>query len=154
MFIRKAQNSKLDCDLIYSLSNDPLVRANSFNQDKIEYSAHCNWFEKTVSDKNMLFFLVFAEENENDFVGQMRFKRESEVATECVISLSITDLFRGKHIAGEFIELGIKELKKHWSSVKYVVAEVKAQNAPSNKLFEKKKFELVSTVNTYKLQLF
>lgn len=112
MYIRQIQNTTTDCDLVFSLSNDPLVRANSFNQNQIEYSSHCNWFSKTLADKNTIFFLVFADETSADFIGQIRFKRESEASTECVVSLSITEQFRGKHIAGEFIELGIEVLKK------------------------------------------
>lgn len=153
MIARKAQNNKIDCNMIFSLSNDPLVRSNSFNQKKIEYADHCKWFEKAVADKNTLFFLVFAEKNEKDFVGQIRFNRVSESSTECVISLSITEQFRGKHIAGEFIELGIGELKKKWHNIELVVAEVKDENAASNKLFIKEGFKLVSKVNTYKLNI-
>lgn len=153
MFIRQVQNTDIDCNLIFSLSNDSLVRANSFNQNKIEYNDHCNWFKKTIADKNVLFFLVFEDECQESFIGQIRFKRECEKSNKCVISLSITEQFRGKHIAGEFIELGIEELKKNWHNVESVVAEVKDENAASNKLFIKEGFKLVSKVNTYKLNI-
>lgn len=153
MTIRQAQDTKNDCDLIFSLSNDPLVRSNSFNTKPIEYADHCKWFEKAVADKNTLFFLVFAEKNEKDFVGQIRFNRVSESSTECVISLSITEQSRGKHIACEFLELGIGELKKKWHNIELVVAEVKDENAASNKLFITEGFKLVSKVNTYKLNI-
>lgn len=153
MILRHVQNTTSDCNLIFSLSNDPLVRANSFNQNKIDYVEHCKWFEKAVADKNTLFFLVFAEKNEKDFVGQIRFNRESESSSECVISLSITKQFRGKHIAHDFIKLGIEELKKNWHNVESVVAEVKDENIASNKLFIKEGFELISKVNTYRLNI-
>jgi spore coat polysaccharide biosynthesis protein SpsF len=151
MKIRQANNKGTDLNLIYSLSNDSLVRANSFNQNKIEYEEHCNWFEKTLIDKNTLFFLVFVDETEAEFIGQIRFKRESENSNECVISLSITEQFRGKHIAKEFLELGIIELQKNWKNIYTIIAEVKDENIASNKLFEKEGFKLVSRVNTYKL---
>ena len=150
MTIRQARDSKKDCDLVFSLSNDPLVRSNSFNTKPIEYADHCKWFEKTVADKNTLFFLVFADESAKDFVGQIRFNRESEASIECVISLSITEQFRGKHIACEFLELGIGELKKNWHNIESVVAEVKDENIASNGLFLKEGFELISKVNTYR----
>ena len=153
MILRHVQNTISDCNLVFSLSNDPLVRANSFNQNKIEYTAHCKWFEKTVTNKNTLFFLVFTDKCEKDFVGQIRFNRESEASAECVISLSITESFRGKHIAPDFLELGIEELKKYWYSVDTVVAEVKDENVASNRLFVKEGFKLVSKVNTYKLNI-
>ena len=150
MTIRQARDSKKDCDLVFSLSNDPLVRSNSFNTKPIEYADHCKWFENTVADKNTLFFLVFADESAKDFVGQIRFNRESEASIECVISLSITEQFRGKHIACEFLELGIGELKKNWHNIESVVAEVKDENIASNGLFLKEGFELISKVNTYR----
>ena len=151
MFICQAQNNDFDCNLVFSLSNDPLVRSASFNTEQIKYADHCEWFKKTLTDKNTLFFLVFADETENDFIGQIRFKRECEQAEECVISLSITEQFRGKHIAKEFLELGINELQKNWKNIDTIIAEVKDENIASNKLFEKEGFKLVSRVNTYKL---
>lgn len=150
MIIRQIENSKQDCDLIFSLSNDPCVRQASFNTKPIEYESHCKWFAKTTTDINTLFFLVFEE---GDFVGQIRFNRESEQSTECVISLSITANFRGKHIAKAFLELGIEEMRKKWQEIKTVIAEVKSENTPSNALFQKKGFNLVSSVNTYKLSI-
>lgn len=153
MLIRLTTKNKIDYNLIFSLSNDPLVRANSFNQNKIDYEEYCKWFEKSVTDKNTLFFLVFTNENEKDFVDQIRFKRELESLAQCVISLRITESLRGKHIACEFIKPRVEELKKYWYSVNTVVAEVKDENAASNKLFIKEGFKLVSKVNTYKLNI-
>lgn len=150
MTIRQAINTKQDCDLVFSLSNDPLVRACSFNTKPIEYVQHCKWFAKTVSDVNTFFLLIF---DNKSFVGQVRFKRESEQSTECVISLSITKEYRGKHIAGNFLQLGIEELKKNWYNIKTVVAEVKDENTASKALFLREGFELISKVNTYKMNL-
>lgn len=59
------------------------------------------------------------------------------------------------HICYETADLEetILELKKYWYSVNTVVAEVKDENAASNKLFIKEGFKLVSKVNTYKLNI-
>lgn len=150
MIIRQAQNTTIDCKLVFSLSNDPLVRSNSFNTKPIEYADHCKWFENSITDKNTIFFLVFADESEKQFVGQIRFNRKAETATECIISLSITEEFRGKHIACDFIKLGIEELKKNWHNIESVVAEVRDENIASNGLFLKEGFELISKINTYR----
>ena len=90
MTIRQARDSKNDCDLVLSLSNDPLVRSNSFNTKPIEYADHCKWFEKTLADKNTLFFLSFDDDAEKKFIGQIRFRRESEFSEECTVSYSIS----------------------------------------------------------------
>lgn len=149
MDIRKAENTKNDCDLVFSLSNDSLVRANSFSTKPIEYNSHCNWYKRTVLDNNTLFFLIF--ENK-DFVGQIRFCREVENSESCIISLSITESFRGKHISSEFLMLGIKELHCFWIKIHYIIAEVKKENIPSNKLFEENGFILMNSeeYNKYK----
>ena len=66
MNIRKADNTKNDCDLVFSLSNDALVRENSFSTKTIEYDSHCNWYKRTISDNNTLFFLVFNNKSLSD----------------------------------------------------------------------------------------
>lgn len=152
MTIRQAQNTKFDCDIVFALSNDSVVRACSFNTKPIEYQQHCKWFINAISDSNMLFFLIF----DNDkFVGQIRFKREAESSVECIISLSITNDFRGKHIASEFLQLGVESLLTKWYNIKYIIAEVKEENIASNKLFMKNNFMLISQekYNSYKLMV-
>lgn len=153
MIIRKALDNEKDCNLVFSLSNDPLVRSVSFNQNKIEYSNHIKWYKDAVKNDNILFLLVFADESENDFVGQIRFNREKKNSDECIISLSITENFRGKGIGNQFIQLGIEMLKKQWKDIKTIIAEVKTDNIASNKLFVKEGFELKSSINTYKKEI-
>lgn len=146
MQIRQVENTSEDCSRVYNLSNDPLVRINSFNSEPIIYENHVKWFNKVINDSDILFFLVFVE---NDFVGQIRFARRCEESKECVISLSITPEYRGKHIGRDFMDLGIIEMKKNWKKIEIVKAEVKCENEASNKLFMKDGFDLISTVNTY-----
>lgn len=153
MIIRQAKPIKTDCDLIFELSNDPMVRKASFNQEIIQYSEHCKWYENNLANLNILFFLIFSDAKETEFIGQIRFKRVSEHSPECTISLSITEPFRGKHIASKFLELGIKELSKKWNLINTVVAEVKKENEPSNRLFSSYGSCLSSEANTYKLKI-
>lgn len=152
MIIRKAENTDKDCCLVFNLSNDPVVRANSFSTEKIEYTGHFQWYENAVIDHNLLFFLVFEGA---DFVGQIRFKRGFEYAAECVISLSIAEQFRRKGIALAFLKLGMAELKKNWGGIKSIAAEVKAENTASKKLFESAGFRKVEAgiINIYKLDI-
>ena len=146
MQIRQVEKTSEDCSLIYNLSNDPLVRANSFNSEPIIYENHVKWFNKVINDSNILFFLVFEDD---DFVGQLRFVRTCEESRECVISLSITPEYRGKHIGRDFMDLGINEMRKSWKKIEIVKAEVKCENEASNKFFTKDGFDLVTSENTY-----
>ncbi len=153
MIIRKALDTEKDCNLVFSLSNDPLVRSVSFNQNKIEYSNHIKWYKNTVKNDNILFLLVFDDDTENNFIGQIRFNREEKTSNECIISLSITEKFRGKGIGNQFMQSGIEMLHNQWKDIKTIIAEVKADNMASNKLFIKEGFELKSSVNTYKKEI-
>ena len=150
MTIRKLKTKNKSATSFSPFLTPPFVRTCSFNTKPIEYEQHCNWFQKTIANQNVLFFLFF---DEDTFVGQIRFNRESEQSNECVISLSITKEYRVKHIAGKFLELGIDELKKNWYNIYSVVAEVKDENTASNALFLREGFELISKVNTYKLSV-
>lgn len=146
MQIRQVEKTSEDCSLIYNLSNDPLVRINSFNSEPIIYENHVKWFNKVINDSNILFFLVFEDD---DFVGQLRFVRTCEESRECVISLSITPEYRGKHIGRDFMDLGINEMRKSWKKIEMVKAEVKCENEASNKFFTKDGFDLASSVDIY-----
>lgn len=62
MQIRQVKNGENDCSLIYNLSNDPLVRSNSFNSEPIFYENHVRWFNLHYGDgsfplKDLLRFL-------------------------------------------------------------------------------------------------
>ena len=152
MDIRKAENTEKDCNLVFALSNDPIVRVNSFSTERIEYADHVQWYKKVLNDGDVLFFLVF---DGTDFVGQIRFKRKSGQDEECVISLSISSPFRGKGIAKCFLGLGIQELKKSWHKIKEVIAEVKEENNASVKVFESAGFRAIEVgkINIYKMDI-
>lgn len=57
MIIRKVKDITVDSSRVYNLSNDPLVRINSFNSEPIIYENHVKWFNKVINDSNILFFL-------------------------------------------------------------------------------------------------
>ena len=50
MQIRQVEKTSEDCSLIYNLSNDPLVRINSFNSEPIFYENHVRWFNLHYGD--------------------------------------------------------------------------------------------------------
>ena len=140
MNIRRAQNNQKDCNLVYNLSNDPEVRANSFNTSLIEYSNHVAWYNRTLTDDNVLFFLLFED---NNFIGQIRFSRETKESDSCIISLSITKQFRGKGIGSAFLQKGIGEINKTWPDIKKIIAEIKKENKSSISLFERNGFRKI-----------
>lgn len=121
------------CDMqaVHDLSNDPLVRRNSINQDFIPFETHEKWFHERLVDEDTLFYVAEAEDGR--FVGQVRFQKE-----ECVwvVSISIAPEFRGRHLSGEFLSEAIR-----LSGVSPVRAVVRRDNIPSLTLFERYGFK-------------
>ena len=141
MIVRKAQKNINDCKIVFNLSNDPIVRMESFNSNQITYENHQKWYYDAVSSKEIIFLLAF----ENDsFIGQIRFKKDNENTNKAIISISIVSEFRGKHKGSEMIKLAVDELKREWTTCNEVIAEVKFDNVASNILFERNNFRLSS----------
>lgn len=100
-----------------------------------------------VTNPNVLFYLAFSSEQ---FVGQVRFSRTSELSNECTISISVASDFRGKHLGNKLMASCIEKMFIDWSCVQYVLAEVKHNTVASNMLFQKGGFILEMTVNRYR----
>ena len=67
IFLRKATYE--DVDLLFKWANDPAVRNNAFNQEKIDYQEHKKWFKNRLEDKNTLIYIL--TKNSKD-IGQIR----------------------------------------------------------------------------------
>lgn len=112
---------------VYDLSNDPLVRRNSINRDSISIETHEKWFFERLADEDTLFYVVEAEDGR--FAGQVRFQKNDDV---WVVSISIAQEFRGRHLAAAFLFEAMKQ-----SGVFPIRAVVRCDNAPSMTLFER-----------------
>jgi RimJ/RimL family protein N-acetyltransferase len=118
-----------DVDVLFSWTNDPDVRKNSFNQEKITYEVHCNWFRKKIADPNVIMLIAEIDEIP---AGQIRL--EGTVNEEWGINFSIANEFRGKGIGTRVL----KEAGEYISRTKgpsCLIGKVKAQNIASQKAF-------------------
>lgn len=134
--IRKA--SLTDLDDIFNLTNDPVVRLNSFSTEPILLKNHKKWFNTILSDKLTLFYVIHDSEK---FVAQIRYKKKDK--KKCEISISITELYRGKHVGKQCLILSLIELKKEWD-IKKIIAEVKEENYVSINFFLKNNFTFIN----------
>ena len=66
-----------DAKDIFELSNDSLVRKNSFSQNKIEWHKHLEWLKSKIKHRNHLFLVV---ESAGKFIGQTRFSIDTTEA--------------------------------------------------------------------------
>lgn len=115
---------------IYDLSNDDLVRANSFNQEKIQWEDHQKWFKNKLEDEKSLFYVI---RNDSDLIAQIRFDMNDEDAE---ISISIAPNFRGKGLGANLLKITSEKVISE-KEAKKIIAYVKNDNAASKTIFEK-----------------
>lgn len=116
-----------DCENIFNLSNNPVVRANSINKEPILWDNHIKWFKERIKNINEPFYVV--EDNNGKFIAQVRFDKKNG---ENIISVSIAKAFRGKGLGAKII----KECSEK-SNLSPIYAYVKKDNIASKKVFIK-----------------
>ena len=129
-----------DKDLIYEWANEPIVRENSFQSEIINYKNHCEWFDKTLKNEDVLMLLFYNELQKN--IGLVRFQKLNN--NEAVISISIDVSERGKGNA-QIILLKSVNFYKEFSDKISIIAYIKPTNNSSIKLFKKGGFTEVKS---------
>ena len=128
-----------DSSQLFDLSNDPVVRKNSYNQDKIEWHQHLKWLKRKLLDKDHVFFVV--TDNLNKFYGQVRFDIDSK-KEESIINISLKKNIRGLGLSSFVIDKSIDDLLKI-KRVKLIKAYIKEENISSIKSFERANFRFL-----------
>jgi UDP-2,4-diacetamido-2,4,6-trideoxy-beta-L-altropyranose hydrolase len=137
--LREARLS--DVDLIFELSNDPVVRENSFNQNVIAYENHVKWYQHKINSATTLFLVA---EIGNTFAGQVRYEYENNQA---IIGISIGEMFRGIGIGEKMVTDSINLLACKFPDIQEVKALVKKENPASGKMFIKSGYQLLNDTN-------
>lgn len=115
---------KEDCFNVFNLSNMDYVRENSFNTEKIVWENHIQWFARAIAAENIKFYVI----EDTEFIGQVRLNIDNDNA---LISISLLKEFWHKGIAFHALQRIMAENTYHY------LAEVKKNNLPSIKLFER-----------------
>lgn len=118
--------NKNDVKNVFELSNEQTVRQNSIHSEQIVWEDHVAWFLKRIEDKTNPFYII--EDKNKNLIGQVRFDTEQEP----IISISIAENFRGKHLAPAIIKACSAKC-----GLKTVFAYIKKSNISSVKAFEK-----------------
>ena len=151
VFVRPAVTE--DEHLLLRWANDPDIREQSFNHDKITANEHARWFTRKLTDSDCI--LLIGEDKHGAPIGQVRFDMNRKKG-EAVIGISLDSLYRGVGLSGKLLEQALRYLKAFDVNC-CVIAEVLHGNAQSKKLFERAKFRLLSSrrpgSSTYALQL-
>ena len=123
ILVRRAMGD--DAKNVFELSNDPTVRANSINPQRIEWEGHLSWFEKAISDPCVKFYI--AETQDGEFAGQVRFHLEGGA---WIVSISVKEKFRGCGVGRLLLVSSMRQ-----SGRRGFKALVKPENVSSGRLF-------------------
>lgn len=121
---------------IFHLSNDDLVRRNSFKPAQINLANHKQWFAQKLNDP---LALILVAEDKSHFVGQVRFEM-SALDQKNIIGISLAPAYRGQGLGPVLITKGLKYVKKMRPEIKKIMAYIKIGNIASIKTFEKAGF--------------
>ena len=136
MELRALRATPRDVLLFFKWAHDPTIRSNSVHQDPMTLGRFNKWFSKVLfSKKNCL--LIIEGRNENLVwvpVGQVRFNQYGE------IGVSLSNAFRGRHLATQAIQTGVEYLHRH-SPLRLISAHIKQDNRVSTRAFEMAGFQ-------------
>ena len=135
--IRKANDD--DSRDIFDWRNDELTRQMSHTSDFVDWNGHSGWFAALLANKNRLIVMC-EDESTNEKVAMVRFDLEDDRA---LISINLSPKMRGKQKAKGCLSDAISFFQKYFSDVRFIVAEIKSINIPSQKSFIAVGFVLV-----------
>ena len=129
LILRKAQPE--DYMLVFALANDVKVRENAFSSSRITEEDHVQWYDDRLKVEDSPFYLAFSN---NEFVGYVRYDK-TEVRGEQVVTIAITEQWRGKRIATWLLRESAKSVFA--GGADSIVAWVKPENSASQRAFQK-----------------
>jgi len=125
VILKKA--SKEDIDIIYSWQTDPLTRKYFHNNSIPTYSEHCQWMEKVLDSKDVLFYTIMGK---NRKVGSIRLNIDT--VNKATVSILLSSQEYGKGFAYLALEAVLKAHKEFEFE-----AFIHIQNKSSQNLFLK-----------------
>jgi UDP-2,4-diacetamido-2,4,6-trideoxy-beta-L-altropyranose hydrolase len=123
---RKARTS--DVMTYFKWVNEPEVRKNSIHTEPVLIGQHKEWFQNRLKDKESSLFIF--EKNKRP-LGQVRFDR---VLNKAELDYSIDKIYRGKGYGQVILNKAINAYSNENRGVE-ILAKVKIDNIPSNKVF-------------------
>ena len=144
------KTDKNDVALLYKWSNDAVVRSNSYEQSKISFADHSQWFIRKLSDGNALIVIAMINGKE---AGVIRYEFDNESTK---VGVSIDPSFRGRNLASTMLR---QSAIKYAETIHFpIIAFVKVGNDASVKAFKSAGYkfyqnEVVKGANSYVYKL-
>jgi len=143
MIIKKV--TKKDSLEIRLWRNDKKSIFYSKNKKKVILEANSKWFEKTLNDKKIKFYIGYLVKKKlKQKVGVVRFNIKNKYA---LISINLNPIMRGKKLSHVLLDAAIKKFLK-FKKIK-LIAEIKKNNLASINCFMKTKFYFLKSINQY-----
>jgi len=130
-----------DCEQLWQLRNDPVVRQMSFSSEPIPLETHMEWFRRKLAGHDTRILIL--EDEQGRFLGQVRF---DGLPSTVEISLALTAAARGKGLSAVAIQQAVRFLEKHGIRPS-ISAYVKDHNVASRRAFECAGFRLVGSIS-------
>ncbi len=125
------QVERKDRELLFEWANDSEVRRQSFQTGNILWEDHVRWFEERMRSEDCAL-LIWVEDGVDK--GMLRLDARDGKA---YVSYSVGKEWRGNGIASRMIDALPAYVKTAMPGIHTVVAEVKAENRFSRRIFEK-----------------
>jgi len=132
-FIRTIKQD--DSQRIWEIRNHPMVRENSNGSEIIDFEKHDAWFQKKYfsGSDNHCYIL---EKKAGYIIGYCRYDYNSQYKAY-LISIALDPEYHGKGFGKYLLSESLKQFNKG-----DIVAEIKKENMPSVKLFQKNDFNI------------
>ncbi len=121
-----------DMKLLFDWRNDELVRKNSFSMELIDWHEHVQWFNTTLKNPTVLFFIMM---NGEQAVGQIRINLELD--NTAIINYSIAEKYRGLGYGKKILNLAEIKIYDRFKNKYILKALVKTSNMASQLAFER-----------------
>ena len=118
-----------DARFVLNLKNQPYVRKNSYNKNKIRWSAHIRWFKQ-----NYKYYKIICADHHQ--IGYVRVNKEDKNGD---IHIALLKEYHDKGIGTKVIR---DMVKKH----KNLTTQVVIDNTASQRMFEKAGFKKIGVV--------
>lgn len=131
-----------DAKIIFDLSNDSSVRANSFNKESLVMENHVAWLKSKIDDFENIIMLFFKE---NDFVGQIKFNKIN--LTQANMSISVASNYRGKGLSNEMYDSSLEFMFETRKDIESLVGFILPDNIANIKAATKAGYVYVDDKN-------
>ena len=128
--VRLRRATQDDCSLLWTWTNDPVTRGNSFRPANISWDEHRDWFHRTLSNNQSI--ILIAEESQTP-IAVVRVEEKKPGVGE--ISITVSPEVRGFGLATNLIRECVYEAARELSLVE-VHALIKPENIASRRAFE------------------